>query len=124
MTVTYTANLNGDTFVITAETVADLDLIAEALVEGGGSLLENITTFKQLAIAKGAFTAPATSGGGGGGGSKPKSAPPPAGGRVPSCKHGEGKWAEGVNKRTRQPYSGYYCQGRFPDTCKPSKLGD
>lgn len=122
MSVKYTAVLGGDTIEIVEESIDGLEVTMKQLADGGGQLLESATTFKQLAMAKGAFTAPADSRPAAAT-SKPTSTPPPAGGRVPSCKHGEGKFAEGKNKKTGVPYSGYFCPGRYPDTCKPSKIG-
>lgn len=123
MSVKYTAVLGGDTIEIVEESIDGLEVTMKQLAEGGGQLLESATTFKQLAMAKGAFTAPADSRSAATSTSKPTSTPPPAGGQVPRCSHGEGKWAKGVNQRTKQPYEGYYCQGRYPDKCKQSKIG-
>lgn len=37
--------------------------------------------------------------------------PPPAAGMV--CAHGPRKWAQGTNKRTGAPYSGWYCNAPY-----------
>lgn len=105
---------------ILADTPEELLETVNFLKENAGALADGLTDIKQVFLAKGAFTAPPAA-------STPppaKATTPPASGKSYRCEHGEGKWASGTNKKTGAPYQGYYCPGRYPNQCKPSKLGD
>lgn len=88
MTAKLTINLGGHTIELVEEDVTALFDQAKAVATGAGDLLEDLVTIKQLAIAKGAFTAPAAE--------KPTpasakaqgSSSSPASPDAPTCKHG------------------------------------
>jgi hypothetical protein len=113
----------GNDLSVHADNAEDLVADVTYIKDHAGELADAITDIKQVFLAKGAFSAPAAA--------APAAVnPPPAAnnappsGTVPRCEHGEGKWATGTNKKTGQPYQGYYCPGRYPNQCKPSKLGN
>jgi len=76
-------DLNGDLYCIRADTVQELNEIFEGLASSGEDLVKNLSTFKQVAIAKGVFTKPAPKAQ-----ERKADTPPPGGDGVPRCKHG------------------------------------
>jgi hypothetical protein len=107
VTVRAEINIGGTVFDLVEEDVSNLFDSMKTLAEGAGEFLDNVATIKQLAIAKGAFQAPAAE--------KAAAAPKqaqsgPASPDAPECKHGPMKDCAGMGYKKR-----WYCPKRGKD---------
>lgn len=104
---------NGDLYCVRVDSVKEADEIFEELANSGESLIKNLSTFKQVAIAKGAFVKPQAK-------ERKADNAPPGGDGVPTCKHGvmndAGDPAETGYK------SRFYCPlktSNYKEKCRP-----
>ena len=104
---------NGDLFCVRADTVEEMDEIFEGLANSGESLIKNLSTFKQVAIAKGVFVKPQAK-------ERKADSAPPGGDGVPTCKHG--KMNDAGDPAETGYKNRYYCTlktSNWKEKCKP-----